>query len=170
MPQCSKCHGGVEVYDRNCRTCGASVRRSMKEVISSSPTDDQHFQARSCHLLAIPGMIFMGPLSIYVTNFHWPLALLPMNLFIPLIYWLLHRQSPFVRMHGAEALNFQLLWTVVMYMLLLVPLLFTSELPFNIWLLSLIVWLAGSILVWVASNDMANMGKGEYPVRISLFK
>ena len=170
MTQCSKCYGGVEVYDRTCRTCGTSVRRSMQEVMSSSPTDSEHFQARSCHLLAIPGMIVMGPFSIYTTNFYGPVALIPLNLFIPLIYWLLHRHSPFVRKHGAEALNFQLLWTVAMYVLLLGTLFFTPELPFSVWLLSLIVWLAGTILVWIASNDMANMGKGKYPVRISLFR
>ena len=115
-------------------------------------------------------MIVMGPFSIYTTNFYGPWALLPLNLCIPLIYWLLHRQVPFVRVHGAEALNFQLLWTVAMYVLLLGTLFFTPELLFSVWLLSLIVWLAGTILVWIASNDMANMGKGKYPVRISLFR
>ena len=115
-------------------------------------------------------MIVMGPFSIYTTNFYGDWALLPLNLFIPLIYWLLHRQVPFVRVHGAEALNFQLLWTVAMYVLLLGTLFFTPELLFSVWLLSLIVWLAGTILVWIASNDMANMGKGKYPVRISLFR
>ena len=73
-------------------------------------------------------------------------------------------------MHGAEALNFQLLWTAAMYVLLLSGLFIASELSFNVWLLSLIVWLAGTILVWTASNDVANMGDGKYPVRISLFK
>ena len=86
MAQCSKCHGGIKVYDRTCGNCGATLRRSLKELISSNPNDDQLFQARSCHLLAIPGMIVMGPFAIYTTNFYGPWALLPLNLCIPLIY------------------------------------------------------------------------------------
>ena len=85
------------------RTCGADVSVRARER--------QH--ARLCHLLALPGMlIFM--LSYPAIGLF---ALVPLNVIIPLIYRWRHPESPTIRTHATEVLNFQVLWTVTVAVL-----------------------------------------------------
>lgn len=91
-------------------------------------------------------------------------GLLPLNLILPFTYWLGQRKSPFVRSHGAEVINFQVLWTVAMYVVIFMP-------DSIVWFLAyLVVFLAGIVLVLLGSSNAANAGHGRYPIRIPLFR
>ena len=114
-------------------------------------------------------MVVLGVFNIAATELFGWWGLLPINLAIPSIYWVLHRNSRFVWYHGAEVINFQLLWTAAMLAVLLVG----GMQGFLPWLLSraayLPLCLGGIILVLIISKDAANAGDGRYPLRIPLF-
>ena len=76
-------------------------------------------RARLCHLLALPGMLIFMLLYPAIGWF----ALVPLNLIVPLIYRWRHPESPTIRTHATEVLNFQVLWTAtvaVLWVLVLV--------------------------------------------------
>ncbi len=169
MAFCTACGAEIAVYDRRCQSCGAGVRKGgspfAPDLIAGAPTDDELSRARMCHLLALPGMVILAVFFLILFGAFALWGLLPLNLIVPFAYWLNQRSSPFVRGHGAEALNFQVLWTVVMYALIFVPI---SPL---IWFLAYIVaFLGGVTLVLITSSDAASAGDGRYPIRIPLFR
>ena len=170
MAQCAACRAEIPVYERRCQSCGAGVVRDANSLLANAPTDKELSQARLGHLLALPGMLIMAIYFGMAPEKFALWALLPLNLLIPFLYWLLHLESPFVRSHGAEVFNFQLLWTPVTYAVWFVP--FGVGLVSGfVWMLAHAVILAGGIgLVWVASNDAASVGDGKYPVRLPLFR
>ena len=169
MPKCRACKMETHIYDLRCRTCGARPRRRGANRLDNAPTDTELSQARLCHLIALPGMVVLGAFNIAATELFGWWGLLPINLAIPSIYWVLHRNSRFVWYHGAEVINFQLLWTAAMLAVLLVG----GMQGFLPWLLSraayLPLCLGGIILVLIISKDAANAGDGRYPLRIPLF-
>ena len=163
MAECSKCRAEVAVYDHFCPKCGADVARGSVRASS----DRQ--QARLCHLLALPGMVLMIAwpdlvLSTFVPALLlWLLLLAPINIVVPWVYRSHHSWSPTVRRHSTEVLNFQVLWTAVLYLLVVLSILVGISLyPF--------VWFGGIILVLFMAYDAGNGGEGRYLVRIPLFK
>ena len=117
MAHCLACRAEIAVYEHRCPSCGADLRRGR--VRSSS----ERQQARLCHLLALPGMlIFM--LSYPAIGLF---ALVPLNVIIPLIYRWRHPDSPTIRTHATEVLNFQVLWTVTVAVLWLLVVVATPK-------------------------------------------
>lgn len=166
MAQCNECKTELRVYEHRCRKCGARVRRDQGKLLSSSLSDKELSQAQFCHLLALPGMLFMGLFIFPAIAFLGLWGLLPVNLCIPFLYWLLSLKSPFVRGHAAKSLKFQLLWTLAVYSLWLV-LPNVGSIPDAVWILThVVVLLGGMTLVWTASTDAANGGAGKYFVRV----
>ena len=166
MAQCSGCKSELAVHEHWCRKCGARVRRTQSKLLSSSVSDRELTQAQFCHLLALPGMLFMGLFIFPAIAFLGLWGLLPVNLCIPFLYWLLSLKSRFVRGHAAKSLKFQLLWMLAIYAVWLVPLSVEST-PDALWILAhVVVLLGGMTLVWTASNDAANGGPGKYLVRV----
>ena len=102
MAQCIACESQVRVYQHYCPSCGARVPRGLVH------TSIVRYQARLCHLLALPGMV------LFVVSFpaFGVFALAPLNLIIPMFYRWCHPKSPTIRSHTTEVLNFQVLWTV----------------------------------------------------------
>ena len=102
MAQCIACESQVRVYQHYCPSCGARVPRGLVR------TSIVRYQARLCHLLALPGMV------LFVVSFpaFSVFALAPLNLIIPMFYRWCHPKSPTIRSHTTEVLNFQVLWTV----------------------------------------------------------
>ena len=97
-------------------------------------------------------------------------AFVPLNLIIPFAYWLLNLKSQFVRRHGLQVLNFQILWTVAIYGIWLIPT-GTGVIGDWTWMLAhAVVWFGGMGLVWIASLDAASAGDGKYPIRIPTFR
>ena len=142
MAQCSKCSAEIAVHDHRCPKCGADLQRGR--VRSSS----ERQQARLCHLLALPGML---------------VGFIPLNIVVPLIYLKNHEESRTIRRHVTEALNFQLLWSVV-----LVPLFFISFVSdIMLWPF---VWFGGMVMVLFLAYEAGNGGDGRYFVRIPVFK
>ena len=171
MTECTACRAEIASYDRRCWNCGAGVKRDTGKLLSGAPTDEELHRARLCHLLALPGMLVLGlfyPVTADKLGL-WSLA--PLNLLIPFVYWLLHLKSPFVRSHGAEVFNFQLLWTPAIYVawLLLGQVVLFGVEPIGISLVVLLLAI-GSGLVWLASLDAASAGDGRYPIRLPLFR
>lgn len=171
MAECATCKAEIAVYDRRCRTCGAGVLRAANRLLSGAPTDKELSRARLVHLLALPGMLVLVlayPLTADTIGL-WALA--PLNLLIPFVYWLLHLKSRFVRSHGAEVVNFQLPWTLTIYVAWLLlghTVLFGIEsIGASLALLLLVI---GSGLVWLASIDAANAEAVKYIVRIPIFR
>ncbi len=90
------------------------------------------------------------------------LSIVSLNIFAPLIYRWNHPASEVIWTHTTEALNFQVLWTGVMWIaMVIVPFFGLTLWPF--------VWITGIVLVLVIALDAANNRKGRYPVRIPLF-
>ena len=142
MAECRKCHAEVAVYDHSCPKCGADVRGN--EV---RPGTDRR-QARLCHLIALPGMV---------------ICFVPLNMVIPLLYKNNNPGSRTIRSHVVEVMNFQLLWTVLMALLLVVALTVGPVLwPF--------VWFGGIIMVLFNAYEAGNGGDGKYLLRIPVFK
>ena len=96
------------------------------------------------------------------------LAFVPLNLLVPFVFWLLTLKSRFVRSHGLQVFNFQLLWTVAMFLIWFwFNTLAVGVVNDLVWILAYLVVLMGGIgLVWIASNDAASAGDGKYPIRI----
>ena len=159
MAQCNNCKAQIWVYERICPSCGAEVQRN---VISHS----ERWQARFCHLSALPGMfifVVLAPMSLWF-------ALVPLNLMVPLIYRLALSGSPTVRSHAVEALNFQALWTVAMFLLWSLSWLTEPPVDSYMWLLISAIWLFGVSLVAFLVYDLGNSGDGRYPISIPLFR
>ena len=153
MAECSKCHAEVAVYDHFCPKCGADVRGS--EV---RPTSERA-KVRLCHLSALPGMV----LVLVAAPVLWIFALVPFNIFVPLILRSNHARSPTVRQHLTEVLNFQVVWSALVYLLIVLSLFVGITLwPF--------VWFGGIIMVLFMTYDAGNGGDGKYLVSIRAFK
>ena len=136
-------------------------------LLANAPTDKELSRARWCHLLALPGMLVLAVLVDVASDRVGYLSLVPLNLLIPFVYWLPQLKSRFVRSHGKEVLNFQLLWSLAVYAIWFVPFPLAE---FVWWPTYFTVWLGGMVVVFIASNDAASAGDGRYPIRIPLFR
>ena len=142
----------MAVYEHRCPNCGADVRGT--EV---RPTTERA-KVRLCHLSGLPGMV----LVLGVTPLWWIFALVPLNIIVPLAWRSYQSGSPDVRRHLTEVLNFQVVWSVVMYLLLVLWLVVGIALwPF--------VWFGGIIIVLFMTYDAGNGGDGKYFVRLPVF-
>ncbi len=168
MEQCTACRAEIAAYDRRCWNCGAGVKRNTEKLFSGAPTDKELSRARLCHLLALPGMLVLGLLIETAVDRVGVLAFVPLNLLVPFVFWLLTLKSRFVRSHGLQVFNFQLLWTVAMFLIWFwFNTLAVGVVNDLVWILAYLVVLMGGIgLVWIASNDAASAGDGKYPIRI----
>ncbi len=168
MAMCAVCKSEIPVYERRCQSCGAGVVRDANSLLANAPTDKELSQARLGHLLALPGMLIMGLLIEPAVDRVGLLAFVPLNLLVPFVFWLSLLKSRFVRSHGLEVFNFQLLWTVAMYLVWFwFNLLVVGLVNDLVWILIyLLVLMGGIVLVWIASNDAASAGNGRYPIRI----
>ena len=102
-------------------------------------------------------------LVLALTPVWWIFALVPFNILVPLILRSNHARSQSVRQHLTEVLNFQVLWSALLYLLVLVWLIIGIGLwPF--------VWFGGIIMVLFMTYDAGNGGDGRYLVRIPVFK
>ena len=153
MAQCIACKAEIAVYDHSCPKCGADVRGS--EVRPSS----ERAKVRLCHLSALPGMV----LVLGITPVWWIFALVPFNIIVPWILHSNHASSPAVRQHLTEVLNFQVVWSALVYPLIVLSLFVGITFwPF--------AWFGGIVLVLFMTYDAGNGGDGRYLVRIPLFK
>ena len=172
MAECAACRAEIAVYDRRCWSCGAGIRRDTDKLLSGAPTDKELHRARLVHLLALPGMLILGLLIETAVGRVGLLAFVPLNLLVPFVFWLPLLKSRFVRSHGLEVFNFQLIWTVAMYLVWFwFNLLAVGVMNDLVWILAYLVVLVGGIaLVWIASIDAASAGNGKYPIRIPIFR
>ena len=115
MAQCFACKAEMAVFAHRCSECGVHIRRAMVR------SDAERRRARTCHLLALPGML------VFVLSFSaiGLFALVPLNLIFPLIYRWRHPDSKAVRTHASEVLNFQVLWSATVTILWLLVVLAT---------------------------------------------
>ena len=170
MEQCTACRAEIADYDRRCWNCGAGVKRDSDKLLSSGPTEKELSQARLGHLLALPGMLILGVLFYAALGMFGLLGLVPLNLIIPFVYWLAQRKSRFVRGHAAEALNFQLLWTLAIFAVWFVPLGSEGALYLGFTLVYAVVLMSGIALVLIAAKDAASAGDGKYPIRVPIYR
>ena len=157
MAQCIACNAELAVYGRRCQSCGSGELRDGS--LSGLLTGKYLTQARLSHLLAIPGML------IYLVGFteFGILSIVPLNIVAPLIYRWNHPATEAVWRHTTEALNFQVMWTAAMWVvMLIVPFFGLTLWPF--------VWIAGIALVLVIALDAASDRNGRYPIRLPLFR
>ena len=170
MAQCAACRAEIPVYERRCQSCGAGVVRDANSLLANAPTDKELSQARLGHLLALPGMLILGVLFYAALGMFGILGLVSLNLIIPFVYWLAQRKSRFVRGHAAEALNFQLLWTLAIFAVWFVPLGSEGTLYLGFTLVYAVVLMSGIALVLIAAKDAATAGDGKYPIRVPIFR
>lgn len=160
MAQCPRCKTVTPYLDRHLRTCASREERDedVAKAVSGVRPGGELTQASLSHLLAIPGMLIF---LVGFTQFGI-LSIVSLNIVALLIYRWSHPSSEIVTAHTTEALNFQLLWTVAMWIaMLIVPFFGLTVWPF--------VWIAGIVLVLFMAFDAANYGKGRYPVKIPIF-
>ena len=172
MAMCSVCRTEIPVYERRCQSCGSGVVRDADRLLANAPTDKELSRSRLCHLLALPGMLILGVLIETAVDRVGVLAFVPLNLVIPFVFWLTTLKSRFVRSNGLQVFNFQLLWTVAMFLVWFwFNRLAVGVVNDLVWILAYMVVLMGGIgLVWISSNDAASAGDGKYPIRIPVFK
>ena len=152
MAQCNSCRAEVAVYDHVCPKCRTDVRGNEVRPTTVRAT------VRLCHLSALPGMVLM----LGVTPIWWIFALVPLNIIVPLVWRSYQVGSPDVRHHLTEVLNFQVVWSAVLYLLFIIWLVVGVGLwPF--------VWFGGIILVLFMTYDAGNGGDGKYFVRLPVF-
>ena len=170
MVLCAACKAEIPVYERRCQSCGAGVVRDANSLLADAPTDKELSRARLVHLLALPGMLILGLLTETAVDRVGILAFVPLNLLVPFVFWLPLLKSRFVRSHGLEVFNFQLLWTAAMYLVWFwFNLLVVGVVNDLVWILAYLLVLVGGIaLVLIASNDAASAGGGRYPIRIPI--
>ena len=170
MAMCSVCRAEIPVYERRCQSCGSGVVRDAGKLLANAPTDKELSRAQLCHLLALPGMLILGVLIETAVDRVGVLAFVPLNLLFPFVFWLLNLKSRFVRSHGLQVFNFQLLWTVAMFLIWFwFNRLAVGVVNDLVWILAYLVVLVGGIaLVWIASNDAESAGDGKYPIRIPI--
>ena len=167
MAICATCKAEISVYERRCRSCGAEVLRDTNSLLANAPTNLELALARFVHLLALPGMLILGLLFDVAFDKVGLLALVPLNLLVPVLYWLICLKSRFVRSHGKEVLSFQLLWTIAIYAVWYVPFPLAE---FLWWPAYFVILLGGTVIVLIASNDAGKAGDGRYPIRIPRFR
>ena len=167
MAMCATCKAEIPVYERRCLSCGAGVVRDANSLLADAPTNLELALARIVHLLALPGMLILGLLIDVAFDEVGLLALAPLNLLVPFLYWLMCLKSRFVRSHGKEVFSFQLLWTIAIYAVWYVPF---PMAEFLWWPTYFVILLGGTVIVLIASNDAANAGSGRYPIRIPGFR
>ena len=170
MTECTACRAEIASYDRRCWNCGAGVKRDTDKLFSGAPIDKELSRAWLIHLLALPGMLILGLLIETAVDRMGLLAFVPLNLLVPFVFWLPLLKSRFVRSHGLEVFNFQLLWTAAMYLVWFwFNVLVVGVVNDLVWILAYLLVLVGGIaLVLIASNDAASAGDGRYPVRIPI--
>ena len=170
MAECSGCRAEIASFDRRCWQCGAGIKRDVGKLFADAPTDKELSQARLCHLLALPGMLVLGVLIETAVDRVGVLAFVPLNLAVPFVFWLSNLKSSFVRSHGLQVFNFQLLWTVAMFLVWYwFNRLAVGVVNDLVWILAyLVVLIGGMALVWIASNDAESAGDGKYPIRIPI--
>ena len=157
MAQCPRCKTLTAYLDRHLQTCasGESPGRTASGVLTGKVL----FQARLSHLLAIPGMLIF---LVGFTEFGI-LSIIALNIVAPLIYRWNHPATEAVWRHTTEALNFQVMWTAAMWVvMLIVPFFGLTLWPF--------VRIAGIALVLVIALDAASDRNGRYPIRLPLFR
>ena len=156
MTECPTCYIKTPNLERHVQACGSGELREGS--ISGLLTGKDLIQARLSHLLALPGMLIF---LVGLTEFGL-LALVALNIVAPLIYRWNHPESQTVWTHTTEALNFQVLWTGAMWVvMIIVPFFGLTLWPF--------VWIAGIALVLVMALDAPSDRNGRYPVRLPLF-
>ena len=170
MAMCSVCRTEIPVHERRCRSCGSGVVRDADGLLANAPTDKELRQARLVHLLALPGMLVFGLFIETAVDRVGVLAFVPLNLVVPFVFWLSNLKSSFVRSHGLQVFNFQLLWTVAMFLVWYwFNRLAVGVVNDLVWILAyLVVLIGGMALVWIASNDAESAGDGKYPIRIPI--
>ncbi len=170
MAICSVCRAETPVYERRCQSCGAGVVRDADSLLVNAPTGKELSRARLCHLLALPGMLVFGVLiePAFDRVGYW--SLVPLNLLIPFVFWLTALKSKFVRSHGLQVFNFQLLWTVAIFLVWYWFYQSAAGVEYGMfWIVvHLLVLVGGMGLVLVASSDAANAGDGKYPIRLPI--
>ena len=156
MTECPTCYIKTPNLERHVLACGSGELRDGS--LSGLLTGKYLTQARLSHLLAIPGML------IYLVGFteFGILSIVPLNIVAPLIYRWNHPATEAVWRHTTEALNFQVLWTAAMWVVILI----VPFLGLTLWPL---VWITGIALVLVIALDAASDRNGRYPVRFPLF-
>ena len=161
MAQCPRCKTLTAYLDRHLRMCGSGEEghETVSRTVSGVRSGRDLFQACTSHLLALPGMLIF---LVGFTEFGI-LSIVSLHIVALLIYRWSHPLSQIVLAQTTEALNFQFLWTAVMWVtVLIVPFFGLTLWPF--------VWIAGILLVLFMAFDVANYGKGRYPVRVPLFR
>ena len=157
MTECPTCYIKTPNLERHVLACGSGELREGS--ISGLLTGKDLTQARLSHLLALPGMLIF---LVGLTEFGL-LSLVALNIVAPLIYRWNHPESQIVWTHTTEALNFQVLWTGAMWVVMIVVPFFGLTLwPF--------VRIAGIVLVLVIALDAASDRNGRYPIRLPLFR
>ncbi len=156
MAQCPRCKIMTAYLDSHLRTCGSEedTDNAPAVVLTGKPL----FQACLSHLLALPGMLIF---LVGFTEFG-ALSLVSLHIAAPWFYRWNNPESEIIWNHTTEALNFQVLWTVAMWVAMVIV-------PFFGITLWPIVWVAGMVLVLFVVFDVTNHGKGRYPVRIPIF-
>ena len=158
MQECSRCGSQLPEAARFCPSCGAAVERGDSRgsahgedeppVRTEGPSPNDRNWAVLCHVVSFVG--FVVPLG---------------NIIGPLLVWLLRRaDSPFIDLHGKEAVNFQISLTiyVVLSGLLVLALIGFLLLP---------VVLVFGIVVVIMAALRANAGlEYRYPMTIRLLK
>ena len=160
MAQCPRCKTLTAYIDRHLQTCGSEEERdeAVSRAVSGVLSGKELFQACLSHLLAVPGMLIF---LVGFTEFGI-LSIVSLHIAALVIYRWSHPASEIVSTHTTEALNFQVLWTAAMWAAMLIA-------PFFGLTLWPLVWIAGMVLVLFIVFDVANHGKGRYPVRIPIF-
>ena len=91
MAECTACRAEIAAYDRRCWNCGAGVVRDANSLLANAPTDKELSRARFAHLLTLPGMLILGFFFFLALEGFGLVGLFPLNLLIPLVYWLLYQ-------------------------------------------------------------------------------
>ena len=156
MAQCARCKIMTPYLDRHLQTCG--TEEDADSGVAVVLTGKLLFQACLSHLLAIPGML------IFLVSFTeiGDLSLLCLHIAAPWFYRWNSSASEIICNHTTEALNFLVPWTIAMWVAKVIfPFFGLTIWPF--------VWVAGIVLVLFVAFDVANHGKGRYPVKIPIF-
>ena len=156
MAQCPRCKTLTAYLDRHLQTCGKS--KASYGADTGVLKGQDLWQGRLSHLLAIPGMLIF---LVGFTEFGI-LSIIALNIAAPLFYRWNHPENEVVWKHTTEALNFQVLWSAVMWIAMLI-------LPFSGFTVWPFVWILGLALVLYVAFGAVKYGTGRYPVRIPLF-
>lgn len=118
------------------------------DLATGVPTRDERTWAMLCHVLALPGLLFMFG-----------------HVVVPLVVWLVKRESsPFVDDQGRESVNFQITATIAMFVAgLTIPLM----IGFLLFPAVVIGWLVYTIIGTLRANEGIAY---RYPFSLRLIK